>query len=194
MQNNRTSTATDPADVRAHAQADLGMARQLEVTRKDLPHPRRGGCSGYPVWFRIVEVSRYQSGLPPLVASRMSIRRWIGRLRPFRRSGNKKRSKLVGIDVLNLALFLIAHPDAMGEEICTYLYNEGADELFSLSTLYQRMKELGYSKKFASVEAYQASRSDVVWKEYCFFNLGLPAGINGVPRCKFMDVDKFAMS
>ena len=65
MQNNRTSTATDAADVEAHVRADLGMARRLEVTRRDLPHPRRGGCSGYPGWFRIVEVSRRLQGLPP---------------------------------------------------------------------------------------------------------------------------------
>jgi hypothetical protein len=82
----------------------------------------------------------------------------------------------------------------MGEEIATFLYNEGADELFSLSTLYKRMKELGYSKKFASVEAYQASRPDVLWKEHCFFNFGLPAGINGEPRCKFIDVDEFSIT
>jgi hypothetical protein len=45
-----------------------------------------------------------------------------------------------------------------------------AHELFSLSTIYQRLREFGYSKKFASVEAYQASPPDVLWKEECFFS------------------------
>jgi hypothetical protein len=154
MQNNRITTATDPADVAAHACAKLGMSRQLQIARRDLPHPRRGGCSGYPVWFRIIEVARWQAGLPLYVASLSSVRRWARRLRPRRRNGNRARTKLVGLDVLNLAIFLLAHPDAIGEEVATFLYNEGADELFSLSTLYTRMCELGYSKKFASIEAY----------------------------------------
>jgi hypothetical protein len=43
--------ATDPADLRAHARAHLGLSRQLEQTRRETPHPSRGG-RGYDTWFR----------------------------------------------------------------------------------------------------------------------------------------------
>ena len=36
---------------------------------------------------------------------------------------------LVGMDQLNLVIFIIAHPDASLDEIATHLYNEGSDHI-----------------------------------------------------------------
>jgi len=35
--------AADPADLQAHARANLGLSRQLEQTRRNTPHPFHGG-------------------------------------------------------------------------------------------------------------------------------------------------------
>ena len=35
--------ATDPADLVAQARAEMGLSRQLQQTRRELPHPRDGG-------------------------------------------------------------------------------------------------------------------------------------------------------
>lgn len=90
---------------------------------------------------------------------------------PYRKTGNLSRRKLVGTDLLNLVFFLIAHPDALLEEMAIFLYNEGATEVYSTSLISKRLKELGVSKKKASIEAFQALRPDVLWKEHCFWNL-----------------------
>ena len=42
------------------------------------------------------------------------------------------------------------------------------------------MKEIGYPKKLASIEAYQATWSDVLWKEECFFDHRLLEPVCGV--------------
>jgi len=41
--------ATDSADLVVQARAEAGLSRQLQQTRCELPHPREGGSSGYPV-------------------------------------------------------------------------------------------------------------------------------------------------
>ena len=54
--------ATDPADLVAQARAEMGLSRQLQQTRRELPHPRDGGSSGYPVWFRDAQLAKWHAG------------------------------------------------------------------------------------------------------------------------------------
>lgn len=61
---------------------------------------------------------------------------------PYRKTGNRSRRKLVGTDLLNLVFFLIAHPDALLEEMAIFLYNEGAAEVYSTSLISKRLKNL----------------------------------------------------
>ena len=44
----------DPEDERARARSAQGLARELQVLRKEVPDPSRGGCRGQPVWLRTV--------------------------------------------------------------------------------------------------------------------------------------------
>ncbi len=53
--------ATDPADLQARACAQLGLTRQLEQTRREAPHPRRGG-RGYNTWFRQEQLAKEAAG------------------------------------------------------------------------------------------------------------------------------------
>jgi hypothetical protein len=54
--------ATDPADLVAQARAEMGLSRQLYQTCRELPHPRDGGSSGYPVWFRDAQLAKWHAG------------------------------------------------------------------------------------------------------------------------------------
>ena len=55
--------ATDPADFVAKVRADLGFSWQLGHTRRIAPHPSRGGSSGYPVWYRQQQLTRFRAGM-----------------------------------------------------------------------------------------------------------------------------------
>ena len=79
--------ATDPADLQAHACAQLGLSWQLEQTRRETPHPSHGN-GGYDVWFRKEQLARVQAG-DDVNVSVSSLCRWSQRLHPYRRTGNK---------------------------------------------------------------------------------------------------------
>jgi hypothetical protein len=54
---------------------------------------------------------------------------------PYQKTGSCFRRKLVWKDLLNLVFFLIAHPDALLEEMAIFLCNEqGAAEVYYTST------------------------------------------------------------
>jgi hypothetical protein len=54
-------SAVDPADLQAHACAQLGLSRELEQARRVMPHPSHGG-GGYDVWFCEEQLARAQAG------------------------------------------------------------------------------------------------------------------------------------
>ena len=57
----------------------------------------------------IEELERLARG-EPTTACRKSHRRWEQRLIPYRMTGNKNRGQIVGVDMLNLVLFLLGSP------------------------------------------------------------------------------------
>ena len=182
--------ATDPADIHAQVRGELGFTRQLEQTRRVDPHPRRGGS--YPAWFRLEEL-QWHANHEPTTASAASISRWQRRILPYRKIGNCDRSQLVGIELLDLATFIIAHPDAGIDEMAVYIYNQGGG-LYSTALISKRLKELKVTSKRSSTEAFQALRPDVLFVEQCFWNRPPPLGIFGVPRYKMIDVDEFGIT
>jgi arginine repressor len=103
----------------------------------------------------------------PINVSRASISRWLVRIHPYRQVGNKERSQIVGIDLLQLVNFIIAYPDATIDEMIVFMYNQGG-ELYSQKVVSQRLKELDITKKKASIEAYQAQRQHVQFRVELF--------------------------
>ena len=183
--------ATDPADLQAHARAQLGLSRQLEQTSRVAPHPCLGG-GGYDAWFREEQLAKAQAG-EVVDVSESSLRRWRERLHPYRQTGNKAREQVVGVDMINLVTFLRAWPEATLDEMAVFLYNEGGP-LYSKKRLSERLAELEITKKRASTEAYQAQREDVQFRVWSFFNCPSPLGIFQVPRRKLIDVDEFGIT
>ena len=116
-------SATDTADLQAHACAQLGLSQELQQARRVTPHPSHGG-GGYDVWFREEQLMMAQAGVDVAV-SKSSLRRWGERLHPFRQTGNRAREQVVGVDLINLVTFLRAWPEATLNEMAVFLYNKG---------------------------------------------------------------------
>ena len=94
--------ATDPADLEAQARAELGFSQWLEQPpRRILPYPGFGGSGGYPVWYREQQLQRFNAREAIDISCR-SIYRWADRLGPFRHTGNRERTTIVGVDLLSL--------------------------------------------------------------------------------------------
>ena len=165
----------------------------IQQDREGLPHPSVGGTRGYPVFVREIEITQAQAGLDPIVASQRSISRWMTeRLIPYRMTGNKNQSKLVGSDSLLLAIFLVIHPKAHLDEIATFIYNEGGG-LYSRQDMSKRLKALKVTCKVGSTEAYQAFLPHDIWRCDMFWSRSPPLGIVTIPRRKHIDADEFRM-
>ena len=116
--------ATDPADLEAQARAELGFSRRLEQPRRISPYPGFGGSGGYPVWYREQQLQRFNAG-EAIDVSRRSIYRWADHLGPFRQTGNRERTTIVGVDLLSLVTYITAWPDATLDEMAVFIYNKG---------------------------------------------------------------------
>jgi len=54
---------------------------------------------------------------------------------------------LVGMDQLNLVIFIIAHPDASLDEMATHLYNEGLDHIYRRDTFVKAVERVMHHAK-----------------------------------------------
>ena len=109
-------SAVDPANLGAQASAELGLSRKLMQQRRVEPHLHQGGFSGYLVWSREEQLQKWNAG-EKTNASQVSLYRWPGRIVPHCHTGNSVRTQIVGMDMINPVVLLLAHPDATCDEI-----------------------------------------------------------------------------
>jgi transposase len=139
-----------------------------------------------------LQLERFNSG-EEINVSQISIYPWTAHLELHCQTGNRARSQIIGIDVLNLVIYITAWPDATLDEMAAFIFNEGG-ELFSHKAISKQLKELEITKKKASAEAYQAQRPDVQFCVWSFWNCPLPLGIFQVPRRKLIDTEEFGVT
>jgi hypothetical protein len=183
--------ATDPADLKAKARAELVFSRQIEQPRQVAPQPFLGG-TGYPVWYREQQLEKWNVGEVTDV-SESSLFRWSGRLEPYRQTGNRERSRIIGTELLNLVTYITAWPDATLDKMAAFIFDEGGG-LYSRQAISQQLAELDRTKKVLSTEGYQTQHPDVQFCVWGFWNCHPPLGVFQVPRRKLLDVDKFGLT
>jgi hypothetical protein len=111
-----------------------GFSRQLEQPWQVSPHPSLGGSSGYPVWHCEEQLERWDASEVTDVSER-SLFRWSRRLEPYRQTGNRERSQIIGIELLNLVTYITAWPDATLDKMAAFIFNEGGGALLPLGNL-----------------------------------------------------------
>jgi hypothetical protein len=102
---------TDPAHLEARACVELDFFRQLEQPQRVAPHPSLGGSSGYHVWHREEQLERWDAGEVTDVSER-SLFHWSRRLKPYRQTGNREQSQIIGTELLDLITYITVWPDA----------------------------------------------------------------------------------
>ena len=81
------------------------------------------------MWYREQQLQRFNAG-EAIDISRRSIYRWADRLGPFRQTGNRERTTIVGVDLLSLVTYITAWPDATLDGMAVFIYNKGGGSLF----------------------------------------------------------------
>jgi hypothetical protein len=81
---------------------------------------------------------------------------WFNCPHPHHQTGGPTHTTIVGVDMIHLVTFIIAHSDTTQDDIAAFIYNEG-DALYSKQQISKYLDNLKITKKKASIEAFQAS-------------------------------------
>jgi len=174
---------------------ELGQDRALQLPREIRPHPSKGGSRGYDVHWRQSELNLFAAG-QPTTASQASLYRWMGRINPFKSTGNNIQLRINGENQYLHIMYRIIFPYATADEVRTYLFNNAHinPQLFSRDDIYKTDARLKITSKAGSTTAYQALLPQNVVRRVLFYTLPPPLGIHLVPRIDFIDTDECAIS
>ena len=118
----------------------------------------------------------------------------VGHLRPCRRTGNSFRERMVGADLIYLALFSVFYPKCTIAEVNTFLYRANLGNptfaFYKQSQICFGEKLIGLSRKRASTTAYQALYPVNLQKRYEYWNYPFPLGIADISRSRIIDLDE----
>jgi hypothetical protein len=98
---------TDTADLMAKACAELGFSWQIEQPQQVLLRPSQGGSAGSPVWYCELQLERFNSW-EEISVSQAFIYRWAACHEPHCQTGNRAWSQIIGVDLLNLVIYITA--------------------------------------------------------------------------------------
>lgn len=184
---------------RRKRRSEAGLSRELKKVRDHHDSdPSLGGSKGYPMWFRLDCIERVQNVGLNAAAGQLkpclqTLENWLERITPYEMAGGRERTALVGIDQILLTFFVWLYPDAEHDEIATFIVNNGGG-IYSRQLICRRLKELRFSRKVASVEAFQAFYPENILRCQRFFGHPRPLGVNGVPRALLIDADECGIS
>ena len=187
--------------VNAATRSNQGLSRESEVRTNNSTHPSFGGSHGYPLWLR-EDILMYEQlyGIDyaawKFSVSKQSIYRWKVRVEPLQQTGNKEKDVLTGIDQYLLITGLFLYPRLSDDKLALFIAINGGTAGLSRQAISERCKELTFSRKRASLEAYAAYTPFNRLRVFNFFNCPPRIGISTVPFFRMIDVDeaKFCLS
>lgn len=96
-----------------------------------------------------------------------------------------------GEDGYLLVLYRLTYPKAQADEIIAFIAtNSSTHHIYSRGDISKREKELGFTRKRATTEAYQAELPINRAKCYQFWHMAYPYGVVGTPRRFLIDSDE----
>ncbi len=118
------------------------------------------------MWYREEQLMRFHAG-ETVEVSYSSIVQWNLHPGPYRQTGNRPWTTIVGVDLINLAMFITAWPDATIDEMAVFIYNKGRG-LYSCQAIFKRLEEMDITKKRVSSKGYQTQHPDVQFNMWGF--------------------------
>ena len=105
-------------------------------------------------------------------------------------TGGVEKEVLTGYDQLLLVICLYIYPNALADEICTFIVANGGD-VYSRQVVTSRCTELNITRKRVSKEAYDAFSPLALQKLECFRTRPPPLGVSsGIDIWKMIDFDE----
>ncbi len=73
----------------------------------------------------------------------------------------------MGVDMIQLITFLVAHPDLTQDKMATFVYNEGGT-LYLKQCISKHLDDFEITKKMASIKAFQVSSAEVHFRVFTY--------------------------
>jgi hypothetical protein len=128
------------------------------------------------------------------LVSKSTIERWIRRVQPEVKTGNKAMPELSGEYETMLVFHRLVFPRATADEVIAFIaQNAVVKRIFSRQRIYEADARLGLTKKKVSVTAYQALTPHNQARRRLFWTAPPPVGIAGVPVACLIDMDECAI-
>ena len=80
------------------------------------------------VWHCEEQLERWDAGEVTDISER-SLFRWSRRLKPYRQTGNRERSQIIGTKLLDLVTYITAWPNATLDKMAAFIFNKGGGAL-----------------------------------------------------------------
>ena len=184
------------SSVQARNRSKAGLSRELNTSRtNNASHPSIGGSHGYPLHFRR-DVLHFEAiyGVEFVIRrfniSKATIYRWKDRDMPYQQTGNKQKEELTGYDQYLMSICYFVQPRARSDEIAIFIAANGGTQGVSRQAITRRSLELDYSRKRASLEAFEAYTPINRMRCELFFSQPPPVGIHSTPLRWFIDIDE----
>jgi len=166
-----------------------GWDRPINVSRKIVPNPNRGGSRGYSTDAR----EHMMANPGQAYACDRTLRRWNANgVNPKRMTGNKVMQKINGNNLYMLVVYRMAFPMANADEIRAFMLRNGCGILFSRQDISRAEIILNLTPKVAATTAMQAFEPHQIVRRQLFWNSPPPIGIRNVPTLELIDCDEAA--
>ena len=149
------------ADKNARNRSIQGLPREVHIERSNnQADESRGGSTGYRLSKRqqvIEDAVRYGVSYSARChkVCESTVYNWLKRPLPYRQTGGRERTSLVGDDQFYLAVSLFLFPRASADDHCAFIASRGGG-VYTRQAFYKRCKELKIKRKKSALQSTSA--------------------------------------